>query len=366
MSGLYVSRINRIWQNSTQANVAPFRFFYEFLNFVNDHTGMSFQGYGTGTSQSGITPPTSWITWDGISSPPYSNQSWFVFQATNASTLLNGNGNYAWEAKIQVVNDSGVNFSDCSGINYGLTTEDQLVAIRCSPHGGWAGPTTLDFQPSDSADISDNYAMYYEDGIDFAVHFFGDDDTLHWEGIGGSGVSYLSIRGGYIGMLTSRDDETDEPFFFSIGRINDDGQSTGRRAIFAKGTTTSTQFYTQAVRASPAQGWPAFMIGRDTTTGLTDYKFGQYGLYWTNACGKYEYSTPNEDILWTIRVASWQSPDNYQILGALRFIYAIGGSYGEGVVFGTDSDYIQLADSANAAAYGGIAVKWPAGEAPAW
>ena len=130
MSGDYRTRENRVWDDTIQNNVAPFRFFWEFVTFVNNHTGFTVLAYGTDTTQSGTTIPASWLAWDGVTAPPFSDKDWFVFRADNASTLLNGNGNYQWEAKIQVVNTSGTNFTDCSGINYGLTTEDQFRVIE--------------------------------------------------------------------------------------------------------------------------------------------------------------------------------------------------------------------------------------------
>lgn len=366
MGGNYQTRENRVWLDSTQNNVAPFRFFWEYMNFIEDHTNMNVIAYGEGTSQLGTSLPTSWLAWDGIISPPMNNQAWFVFEASVASVYLNGNGDYKWQAKIQVVNDSTVLFSDCSGINYGLTTEDQLVAIRCSPHGGWAGPTTLDFVPSSGSDISDNYAMFYEDGIDFRVHFFGDDDMLHWEGIGGSPANYDIERGGYIGMVNRRDDQVDDPFIMMIGRIGDDAAATGRLAKFSKGISTTSQFYTITTEATASSGWPAYMLSRDGTTEVNNYKIDQDGDYWAKACGDYQYKTPNEKITWAMVVAMWETPNEYQELGELLYIYSTSGVLSEGTVFGEDLDFIELSNNTDGTARGGIAVKWPDGESPLW
>ena len=334
--------------------------------FVYNHPTFTILAYGEGTSQLGTSLPASWIAWDGITSPPMNNQAWFVFEATNGSVIQNGDGTYAWQSKIQVVNDATVLFSDCSGINYGLTTEDQLVAIRTSPHGGWAGPGTLDFNPSSGSDISDNYAMFYEDGIDFHLHIFGDDDMFSWYGIGGASISYSLARGGYCGIVNRRDDQVDDPFVLSVGRISDDAASTGRRAIWAKGSSSSSQFETILSASTPSSGWPTYTLSRDGLTEINDYKIDQYGDYWCKACGKFQFSTPAEDITWAMIIGMWESPNNYQELGELLYWYAVDDSSGEGIVFGTDSDYIQLANNTDALARGGIAVKWPAGVVPAF
>jgi hypothetical protein len=364
MSGDYITKENIIWLNATQANVAPFRFFQKWVQYINSKPNFTVLGYGTGASQTGTTLPSSWLLWDGVTAPPFSDQDWFVFRADKASTLLNGNGNYQWEAKIQVANTNGVALADCSGSPYGLT-DDQTVAIRCAPHGGWAGPGTLDFVPTDGSDISNNYAMYYEDGLDFYLHILGDDDTIRWAGIAGP-LDYDFERGGSIGMVNPRDSETGDPFVMIVGRVCVTAPSTGRLAKFAKGPSTSDHFYTQTSRSAPALGWPAFMLDKDGLTGKTAYKICQLGDDWARNCGKYRYTTPNKDLLWQMRIGIWEAPDSYQIVGGLRYISAINGSRAEGVVFGANADQIQLSNSTDAASHGGIAVKWPAGVAPAW
>jgi hypothetical protein len=336
------------------------------MMFVYNHPSFDVIAYGESTTQLGTSLPATWIAWDGILSPPMNNQAWFVFEATNGSVIQNGDGTYAWQAKIQVVNDATVLFADCSGVNYGLTTEDQIVAIRSSPHGGWAGPGTLDFNPSSGSDISDNLAMFYEDGIDFHLHIFGDDDMFHWYGIGGASIFYSLGRGGYCGITNRRDDQVDDPFIMMVGRISDDAAAAGRRANWAKGTTTSSQFQTILADDTACSGWPAFMLSRDGLTEVNAYKIDQYGDYWTKNCGKYAFETPDEDITWAIVVGMWEAPNDYQELGELIYWYAADASYGEGIVYGDDLDRIQLSNNTDAAARGGISVKWPAGIVPAF
>jgi hypothetical protein len=361
MSGIFRSRINRIWRNSDQANIAPFRFFYELAKFVSDHTGMSWVGYGTAGVQSGTSVPSAWLDWDTVTDPsPYSDQAWFVFQADNASELLDGSGSYQWQCKVQVVNTSGVNFVD-PGAGGGLVGEDQLVALRFSPKGGWSSGS-LDFAPAGGEDVSDNYACFYEDGIDFSVHFFGDDDTILFAGMGHAS-GYWTMRSSYIGMIISRDPNIDDPCFFMVGRISDDSASTGRRAVLRKATTTSSQFYWQYTAATPSAGWPAFSIARDGTSGLTDYKINVWGRFWCVAAGTYEYSTPAKDIVYSMMVAQWETPNHYSIIGELRYMYCCSSAHSQGVLLG-NNEYIQLSETTYSTSYGGIAFKWPSNEVP--
>jgi hypothetical protein len=362
MSGQFQYRVNRVWRNSDQGNVAPFRFFYELISFIDSHSGMSWVAYGTGASQTGISVPASWLSWSTVTDPPpYSDQDWCVFQADNASELLDGSGSYQWQCKIQVVNTASTLFQDPSGGSYGLTTEDQLVALRFSPGGGW-NSGTLDFSPSGGKDVSDNYACFYEDGIDFSVHFFGDDDVIYFAGMG-SATNYLSMRGSYMGMIISRDPHIDDPCFFMVGRISDDSPNSGRRAILAKGTTTSYQFYWQYSVATAAAGWPAFSIARDGTSGLTDYKIDPWGRFWAVAASSFEYTTPASDLVYSIAVAQWETPNHYSIIGELLHIYCSSGSHGQGTLLG-NSGYIQMSEGGLSTSYGGIALKRPSTEVP--
>jgi hypothetical protein len=363
MSGTNQFRPNKTWLNATQADVAPFRFFWELLNFVNDHTGLSFVAYGTSTTQTATGTPTAWLTWN--TPPPMSDHAWFVFQADNASELLDGSGSYVWQAKVQVVNTSGVNFVDCSGVDYGLTTTDQIVAIRCSPHGGWDGPSTLDFDPVSTADASDNSIVFEEDGIDFNVHFAGDNDTISWFGIGGS-IDYLRIRGCYLGMLTSADDETDDPFIMMVGEISTTARSSGNLASASKDSTTSHQFYTSLTDAEVPNVWPGFTLLSDGITGTTDYKLDAGGLYWNVFAGQYQYSTPAEDLGDGIVVSIREATNQFRPIGELRHLWAISSSYNEKILLGTNEEYIQISDTASSTSNGGIAWIWSPGLSPAF
>ena len=124
MTGALRYRVNREWDNSIFSGISPFRFFWEWLHFIEDHSGYEIVEVGTGASSHGTQIPSEWLLWDGTSSPhllspiPLTDNSWIVFRSLFSDSLLNGGGTMMWEAKMQVT--GGTSYADPSGNNYGL------------------------------------------------------------------------------------------------------------------------------------------------------------------------------------------------------------------------------------------------------
>lgn len=357
MSGTFQSRVNRLWAKD-QPNISAAVFFWEHLKFIDAHAGMSFVGYGTGKVQTGTTPPAAWLNWNPlVDAVPWSDNSWFVYNADNADALLNGGGLNQWQVKVQVTLATG--FDDCNvaDVDYGQETQTYVCCLRCSINAGWNG-TSLDF-PAD-ADL--NRAAYQGQDELFNVDYCGDDDTIYWRGsafdVGDN--KYNQSRGGYIGMLQRRSAVIDEPFFSMIGKMSDLGANVGVSQILGK--VTGNSYYVFGYGYSV--GWPSYSLWHDGTRiqGIDVHRLDPWTLVSLNNLR--HWRPTGEDIFPAMLVAQWTTPEKYAIIGELRFMYACGSDKGEGQIIGSDPQWIQIC--AQCTTYGGVVMRWPAGVVPVW
>jgi len=353
MSGDLQYRINRSWLDSTQTNVAHKHFFWDFLNFINDHTAMNIIAYGTAAVQQGSSAPTAWLTWDDP--PPMSDNAWFVFEANLASEYLNSSGTMKWQCKIQVADESS--FDDPSGNDYGKEGDaNAIVCSRLSVDGGWSSGT-LDFEPVSTAEASDNHSIFRTKSLDYYSHFIGDNDTLWWTGRPSVG-SFSQNRGGYLGMLNRRSVNILKPCISMVGTISGSAEgSYGEDSHICKDTSNSHQF---SYLTSNIQ-WPSYNLARDGITALDGtgkLRIEPWNVEVLQNMGTHKWA--NESYVLGMLVAEYVVPDNCNVLGELRLIGACSIAHSEGTIFGTDSDYMQIAHSPGT--YGGIAMQWPAGQ----
>jgi hypothetical protein len=320
---------------------------------------MDFAGYGTGSSQTGTTPPSGWIDWDYTTDPPpFSDNSWFVFNATNASAAMNGDGSQQWQAKIQFTLSSG--FDDCSGTDYGFEGNTYTTCIRASSEGGW-NSGTLDFAPTSGSEASDNYRLYAGQSESFRMDVIGDDDTIFWRGNAGDSVDHYETRQCYLGMLTRRFYGVTNPFFMMCGCIYD-GSSTTTRDIFKNSANTGASYYQWAPERE--FGWPCYSIDQnDGVRKLDNWWNHRYAKRWISEHARtttYKYS--NERLWHRIPVRHQVHPYNWTPLGELRFL--IDTDTG-GVYSAYDLEpYIQIVP--DYATYGGVGMRYPpASEVPA-
>jgi hypothetical protein len=353
MSGDLQYRVNRSWLDSTQANVAHKHFFWDFLHFINDHVSMNIIAYGTGTTQEGSSTPTSWLTWDDPA--PMSSNAWFVFEANLASEYLNASGSLKWQCKIQVADESS--FDDPSGSDYGKEGDSNaIVCLRLSVDGGW-NSGTLDFEPISGSGTGNNHAIFKVKNIDYYCHFIGDNDTLWWTGRPSIGT-FSQNRGGYLGIINRRTSDIVKPCISMVGAISNAVEASyGEDAHICKDTSFNHQFSYGATNSQ----WPSHHLATDGLTsidGTGKLRLESWNVEILQNMGVYKYT--NESYVLRILLAEYVVPDNCNVLGELRLIGACGIGHGEGTLFGTDNDYMQIAHSPDT--FGGIAMQWPIGQ----
>lgn len=377
MSGTFQHRVNRLWSQE-QANMSVPAFFWEWLKFVQDHPGLSFVGYGTGKSASGTTPPAAWIDdFDPTTdSNPYGDNSWFVFEASNADVLLNGGGGMPWQAKIQMTTSTG--FDDCNvaDINYGMETNTWTIGIRCSPGGDWDNVTDLDFEPVGGEEISTNFRLFEGQNINYILDIIGDDDTIFWDGAGFTGElanAASRSRGGYLGMLIRRSDVITYPFFMTLGSIEDSGTNVGEseRAINERYNDDDAQWGPPSGTEYMSPGlvrWPSFSLWSDGTKIEGKIKGDWPHAHDVWVTSDVAYITPDpvtsDIVVPSCIVAQWKAPVKYAIMGEYRLIGATAYEFGHGVVVGSNADWRQFCY--NSMSRGGMLMMWPAGVAAIW
>lgn len=355
MSGDLQYRVNRSWANVTQPNISHFRYFWEYLNFINSHPNFSIIAYGTGALQQGTSTPTAWLSWDDP--PPMASNAWFVFRADNASIGLNGLGNYRWECKIQVADET--EFDDPSGNDYGKESDaNGIICSRLSAKGGWNGGS-LDFAPSGGEDSGDNNALFKGKAIDFYSHIVGDDDTMFW--LGRPGIpDFHRQRGGYLGMTVRRNSSILNPCISMVGAISTAAEATyGEDSHICKDTGTSHQF---SFGSSSNSRWPTYHLSRDNITAIKGggkIRLNTWNKEIVQNMGTFKATS--EELILSMRISEYSTPDDHNVLGQLRLIGSCGIIIGEGVVFGTNSDWMQIGHAPGT--YGGIAMRWPTGVA---
>lgn len=356
MSGTLQSRVNRYWDRSIQANFTAAIFFWEWLNFLNDHPNITWIGYGTGKSQTGVTPPDAWILWDTVNDAvPFSDNSWVVFEMTDASELLNGSGSFPWQAKIQV--SLATAFDDCNvaDIDYDYEAQTYIVAMRTSAMGGWVGASTCDFVPSGGEDISNNLTIYQGQDLDLHLDIIGDDDVIFWKG-SAENLSPIDLldqsRSGYLGMIQRRNSDITYPFLFMAGKIFDGSGSTGNAAINYK--YTNGGWY--------GVYWPSYTLWLDGT---------QVNSLYMDTVNSYTLLliTPDpvtgEDVLPYIMMAQWESPNRYAIIGELLMVVSTNTERAQHTVFGSSTvKWIEICYDTELRA--GVAMRWPLATTPIW
>jgi len=358
MSGSFFGYTSRYWDATLRANMSPAVFFLEWMLAVDSHVGLKWDGYGTGKSQLGVAPPIAWLTWNpALSDPPWADNSWVVFTATNASPALDGSGGQAWQCKLQVTLSTG--FDDCNvaDTDYGKEATTYIVCGRVSARGGWSS-VTLDFTHA----ASNNYTWF--GGTDasgknpsFYLNVIGDDDTLAWDGAAFSSPADIQdrTRGGYLGMLRRRTDAITYPFLYSVGRIANIATMAGggERGVCGRNRGSADAFqWTENL----APAWPSYSLFSDGTAVTTHRHDTCYNYLWFTA-----FIPTGEDILYAIPIAQYQAPNSYGIIGEMRFIAVCSPTWAYHEVRGVDPQWTEIA-----AQNRGIAMRWPTGVVPVW
>lgn len=363
MSGNFLSSVNRKW-NISVSNLTQAVMFHDwivFLNILITSGNYSFIECGTGgTSHSTTAIPTAWLNWDRVVdpstlSPSMGDNSWVVFEASNASKDLDGLGTEPWQCKVQYTRTTS--YTDPSGIDYGENASTQLTVVRVSANAGWVGNPTFDFPvvaPAGSSDM----VMSNEQNSYYWIDFVGDDDTILWRGTLDTGALplYNRARGGYIGMLRRRSTNITLPFYATMGML-DSTISSGRLAIISKQGSSNYHYGYKYYQ------WPSYSIGLSNVT-ITTHRHDTFHLDAINRFAQYPWSSSY--IFPSMLVAQYQSPSDYNIIGEYRFLRAAPTAIGEGIVVsGPDTtERIQIADSSTT--YGGILMRWPYGVSPIW
>jgi len=365
MSGAMQYRVNRFRDSTVLPNRTHYRFFWEWLQYINSHPNLSVVEAGTGTTSHGAAIPAQWLSWDGIVdpstlTPALDSNSWVVFRADNADPLLNGGGTMQWEAKIQV---SATAYSDPSGTDYGKNGQINIVVLRSCPAGGWTGTPTWDFAPIGGEESSLDQAIYQGQNLDYYLDIVGDDDTLFWRGAAGEFPTDdppSRSKGGYLGMTQRRSADITWPFFMMCGRISDTGSGTGENAGNSRRDTNN--YYAWARNYTLGDNmWPTYSVGRDGIR-VTAHKIESWHRTISAYMSPFHYT--GEDVLAQFMYCERQGLDRYDVLGELRFVMATDFSKAHSLVFGDSLDLIQFAfDSAS---YGGLVMPWKPGEVPIW
>ena len=358
MSGIFTSRTSIVWDIAIQADVSAAVFFYEWMHFVNDHLGLVWIGYGTDKVQTGTTVPAAWLSWDKASPVPWGDNSWFVFEAKNASEVLDASGSMPWQCKLQYTGVTA--FDDCNVADVDYTKEGSTYAVngRVSCMGGW-NATLLDFVPAGGEDISDNNCWWGGTSAAgkheiFNLEIIGDDDTIVWNGGGGVPPYTSKLRGGYLGMLNRRSPSITYPFFHMAGNLGDI-------------STTGGQYYQNHKDWNGQWAhnvnvpWPNYSLWKDGTKITTHHQDTWYSPILPKISRQVE---SGEDVLLAMLVAQWQSPNKYAILGELRHLAVVGTDWGYHEVRGTDPQWLQFCILSSTV--GGVAMRWTVGEVPIW
>jgi hypothetical protein len=368
MSGEFVYSVNNIFDKADQSNVTAAVAFYEILKYIDSHSYMDFVGYGTGSTQTGIIPPLSWTDWDyTVDPPPFSDNSWFVFNATNASKGLDGTGDQQWQAKIQFTLASA--FDDASGADYEWEGETYTTCIRVSADGGW-NSGTRDFVPSTNSEPSNNYRLYAGQDESFRIDIIGDDDTIFWRGNAGDAVDHYNTRQCYLGMVVRRDDVVTNPFFMMCGCIYDGYSDT--IDDLKRNSCYQADGYRQWA-AEREFRWPTYSLSQRECISTPDngiihkieehYYCKRYPGEYNNVIWYRGDLSVNTEFIWSkipIREQHW--PVDFSIIGELRFL--VDTTYQQ--VYNADDPepYIEIVP--DRATYGGVGMRYPpASEVPA-
>lgn len=359
MSGLFTHRVNRYWDKS-QANISAAVFFWEWLNYIDDHVGMTWIAYGTGKTQTGTTPPAGWISWDPtVDAVPWGDNSWVVFEATNADPQLDGGGGMPWQMKLQVTHATG--FDDCNvaDTDYGLEAKTYIVGGRVCPVGGWDS-TPLDFNPAGGEEASDNFYIYgytsggYGQNEYFNLEIVGDDDTIFWIGSAhdGSTDQRTQSRGGYVGMIQRRSSSITYPFYYTAGHIADYASGSINRKT---SVTNANWLYGDDYH------WPNYSLWKDKTK-VSNHSYDTWENSNFNKIQTHVES--GNSVILSCGLAQWEAPQKYAIIGEFRLIGACGTDWGEHEVRGTDPQYMSFCYMPSPDV--GMAMRWPVGEVPIW
>lgn len=372
MSGAFQHRVNRLWDSGDQANMTVPAFFWEWLNFVSDNASFSFVSYGTGKSVSGVTPPASWISTFNPTTDanPYGDNSWFVFEATNADHELNGSGTDPWQAKIQLTTTTG--FDDCNSadVDYNNETETWCVCIRCSAAAGW-DDTAIDFTPSGGEDISNNVKMVAAQDTHYVLDIIADNDTVFWDGAAYTGSlsnAAARSRGGYIGLLTRRSSVISYPFIMTIGQLWDNTEvATSEGAINKCAHDDDCQWGKVTGTTSLTPGlfqWPTYSLWSDGSK-IEGAQVHAHDCWHPSDMQKITTDpATGEIVIPSCLVAQWKEPNKYAIMGELRLIGTTGDDWTHGTVVGTDGDWRQFCY--NSFTDTGMLMRWPVGVSASW
>lgn len=373
MSGALRYRVNRRWIPSIFANVSPARFFWEWLHFINDHTGLTVIEVGTGTTSHGTSIPASWLSWDATVSPTtltpaMDSNSWIVFEAVNADPLLNGGGTTPWQAKIQMSLSSG--YADPSGTNYGMNGNVGQVALRASATGGWVGSSTWDFSPGYGTASGDmkmfgSLTTSYLD-YDYYLDIVGDDDTLWWRGCSmtyvTNGTPRQRPRGGCMGMINRYNSSIAYPFFVYVTPINTNNRASNTdRWAFTRIESLLYKYSIFDIYDANVGGY-TYSLGYDGSR-VSSHRSENWKKFMVRKIWKSHFS--NKLIMLSTLIRQYASPDYYDIYGTLRGYLSVPPVIGTSTLLGSNLEYIQICceDDLND---GGVLMPWEPGVIPIW
>lgn len=369
MSGLFTHRVNRVW-SKTFAGISAAVYFHEWLKFFSEHPGFSFVAYGTGKSQTGEEPPSTWVDWDPTLSGtvPWSDNSWFVVNADKASNELSGSGQNQWQAKFQTTQSTG--FDDCNvaDTDYDWEGTTYCNCLRASKFSGW-DETLLDFAPSGGEAASHNFNIDQGSNDIFGLDIISDDDSIFWRNA--RVTSSLTTegpprsRGGYLGMLI-RNNASVNPFLLAAGRNFNEIWNYGYRSVNSCHDNNPGYYSWHSTSViwdgtTLSYSWPSYSIGRAGN----EIRRHRIETFPKTDIARMSWSPGYGEIInWGMRVAQWLPPDDYAIIGQLRFLASIGYQHGHGVRYGDDLEWLQFTYQGDTNT--GIGMKWPVGVVNVW
>jgi hypothetical protein len=370
MSGTIINRVNQYWDIATQANATQAVMFHRWLLFINDLVTsgrFSIIEVGTAGVSHGTTIPAEWLDWDettaagSIAPIAMSGNSWVVFQADKASYNLDASGSDPWQCKVQYTD--GTAYADPSGINYGLDTFTHITVIRTSVSGGWSSSPTFDF-PVVAPIGSSDFMICSGGNIYFWFDPVADNDTIVWRGNGETSSTpiYAKTRGGYIGILSPRDN-VPYPFLTTIGKISSAVAGAGSDAIVGKTGGANYHF------DNGNWQWFSYSIGLNNAV-VTTHEHNTWEANTISYMSRYAWTT--QFVLPRMTVSQNQSLStlDFNIIGDYRLLRATPQTIGEGALIynaktGSDlKEYLQIASYV--VTEGGIAMRWPNGVKPLW